>query len=162
ASGSVPLSYLWTFGGNPLAGATVSSLSLTNVQPNQAGNYAVVVTNSVGSVTSTVATLTVLIPPSITGQPTNQTVSLGSNTVFQVGATGTAPLSFQWMFAGAPLSGATSSSVALTGVQTNQAGNYCVVVTNSAGAVTSSVATLTVLVPPAITLQPASQSVVLG
>jgi uncharacterized repeat protein (TIGR01451 family) len=162
ANGTGPLSYQWTFGASPLAGATASTLQLNNVQPNQAGNYAVVVTNAVGSVTSTVAVLTVLVPPSISAQPTNQTVVLGSNAVFQVAASGTAPLTYQWMFAGAPLSSATASSLGLNNVQTNQAGNYCVVVTNFAGSITSAVAALTVLVPPSITLQPTNQTVILS
>ena len=162
ASGTTPLNYQWTFGGAPLAGATGASLALANVQPAQAGNYAVIVTNGVGSVTSVVATLTVLVPPAITLQPTNETVAVGASSVFQVGATGTSPLSYQWMFNGTPLNGASSSSLAQNNVQTNQAGNYCVIVTNSAGSLTSAVVALTVLVPPSITLQPTNQTTVPG
>jgi hypothetical protein len=87
-------------------------------------------------------------PPSITGQPTNQTVVLGSNATFTVTATGTGPLNYQWTFAGTNLPGANASNLSLTGVQAAQAGSYQVVVTNTISAATSSVATLRVLVPP--------------
>jgi uncharacterized repeat protein (TIGR01451 family) len=158
AAGSAPLTYRWTFGGTALGGATTATLSLSNVQGGQAGNYAVIVSNPSGSVTSAVATLTVLVPPSITAQPTNQTVIAGGNAGFQAGAAGTDPLSYQWMLNGSPLSGAASSALSLNNVQTNQAGGYCVIVTNTAGVVTSLVATLSVLVPPSVTLQPANQT----
>jgi uncharacterized repeat protein (TIGR01451 family) len=162
ATGSAPLSYRWTYNGSMIAGATLDTLSLSNVQPAQAGNYAGVVTNMAGSVTSAVATLTVLVPPTITTQPTNQTKVLGSAAVFQVGAAGTTPLGYQWWFAGNPLSGATTNALVLNNVQSTQAGGYSVVVTNIAGSVTSLVASLTVLVPPTITLQPSNQTTIVG
>ena len=52
-----------------MAGVTNAGLSLSNVQSNQAGGYTVLVTNAWGAVTSAVATLTVLVPPTITTQP---------------------------------------------------------------------------------------------
>jgi len=162
ASGSSPLSYQWRFGGATLSGATSNSLVLANVQANQAGNYSVAVSNPSGSITSAVATLTVVVPPSISQQPTNQTAVMGGNSSFQVQAGGSAPLTYQWLFNGANLAAGTSSTLPLNNVQTNQAGNYSVIITNSAGAVTSAVAALTVLMPPAITLQPTNQTVVAG
>ena len=162
ATGSSPLTYQWTFGGTPLSGATAATLTLANVQPNQAGNYAAVITNSVGSVTSAVATLTVQAPPSIAAQPTNQTVVVGGNAAFQVSAAGTTPLNYQWMFNGAPITGATASALALNNVKTNQAGGYGVIVTNAVGSITSVLANLTVLVPPSITLAPTNQTVMTG
>lgn len=59
-SGSLPLSYQWRFYGTNLAGQTTDSLVLSNITINQAGDYTVVVTNSLGSITSAVATLTVI------------------------------------------------------------------------------------------------------
>lgn len=58
--GTAPLAYQWTFGGQPIAGATASTLPLTNLQLAQSGGYRVIVTNAYGSVTSVVATLNVL------------------------------------------------------------------------------------------------------
>jgi uncharacterized repeat protein (TIGR01451 family) len=162
ANGTAPLTYQWYFGGTPLAAATDSGLMLTGVQANQAGNYSVVVGNAVGVATSAVATLTVVVPPSVTVQPTNSAVALGASTVFQVGASGTAPLSYQWMFNGTALGGANASALNLSNVQTNESGNYCVVITNSAGAITSSLAVLTVLSPPTVSSQPVDQTIVVG
>jgi uncharacterized repeat protein (TIGR01451 family) len=162
ANGSSPLTYQWTFGGASVAGATAATLTLANVQTSQAGNYAAVISNMAGSVTSAVATLTVLVPPSVVAQPTNQTIVAGANATFRVSASGTAPLSYQWMANGATVAGATATSFVLNNVQTNQSGGYCVVITNSAGSITSLLANLTVLVPPSFTLMPTNQTVVLG
>lgn len=84
------------------------------------------------------------VPPAISQPPTNQTVIAGQPTAFNVSATGSAPLAYQWRFNGANLPGATNNSLAIVNPQTNNAGNYSVVVTNSLGAETSVVATLTV------------------
>jgi len=92
------------------------------------------------------ATITVTAPPIITGQPISQTVVAGTNASFFVAASGSAPMSYQWRKNGANLSGANASTLSLLNVQTNDAGNYQVVLTNIVGAVTSSVATLTVTV----------------
>ena len=162
ATGSAPLNYQWTFGGSPLSGATTSNLALSNVQGSQAGNYAVWVSNAAGSVTSAVATLTVLVPPSITRQPTNDTVAAGATASFQISATGTTPLSYQWLFNGTTPVGPSTNTLTLANAQSSQAGGYSVIVTNVAGSVTSTVATLTVLVRPSITLQPTNQTTVVG
>jgi hypothetical protein len=81
----------------------------------------------------------------ITRQPAHQPVSLGANVTFQVGVTGSPPLSYQWRRSGNDVSDATNSSLALLNVQDTNAGNYTVVVTNSSGSVTSSVARLDIL-----------------
>ncbi len=87
--------------------------------------------------------------PTITSQPVNQTVTVGANVSFSVTATaGSSPISYQWQFNGAPISGATSSSYALTSVTTANSGSYNVVLSTSAGQVTSTAATLTVNAPP--------------
>jgi hypothetical protein len=147
ANGSAPFSYQWNFNGSAISGATDASLALTNVQTTDAGCYTAVVTNPGGSITSEVATLTVNIPPGITAQPQSLTVTQGQITSFSVVASGTAPLSYQWSLNGAALSDATSSTLTLNNVQTTDAGNYTVVVTNVAGSLTSAVATLTVTNP---------------
>jgi hypothetical protein len=96
-----------------------------------------------------------IFPPSVTTQPTNLTVLAGGTVVFSATASGTVPLVYQWMNNGADLadapgiSGATTTNLILTNVSTNDAGNYALVVTNAYGSITSSVATLTVISPPA-------------
>jgi hypothetical protein len=89
------------------------------------------------------------IPPSVSVQPGDQTVSVGDNAMFSIGAAGTAPLSYQWNFNGNALIGATNSALSLTNVQRVQAGIYSVLITNAAGSILSSNATLTVNFPPA-------------
>src|SRR6185295_16661023 len=77
---------------------------------------------------------------------------------FNASASGTVPLAYQWQFNGVNMSGATGTALTLSNVHTTDAGNYTVVVTNLAGSATSAVATLTVVSPPAITLQPQSRT----
>ncbi len=88
------------------------------------------------------------IPPAIAAQPQNTMAVVGESATFNVTATGTQPLSYQWSFNGTNLAGATTSSLPLMNVQFSQAGSYAVVVTNVLGSVTSSNAVLTVNPPP--------------
>lgn len=162
ASGTAPLTYQWRFNGANISGATAASLMKSNVQSGDAGNYSVVVSNAAGSATSANAALTVNVPPSITTQPSSQTVIAGSSVTFTVSASGTAPLNYQWRFNGANLSGATAASFTISNVQSGDAGNYSVVVSNVAGSATSANAALTVNVPPSITTQPVTQTVAQG
>jgi hypothetical protein len=162
ASGTAPLSYQWQFNGVSLGGVTDSSLVLANVQPVDAGNYAVRVSNSAGAITSAIATLTVLVPPAISAQPQSRTNIAGTTASFNGAASGSAPFSYQWQFNGANIAGATSATLNLPNVQVTDAGEYSFVVTNAAGGATSAVAVLTVLVPPNITNQPNSRTNVVG
>jgi hypothetical protein len=174
AGGTAPLRYRWRFNGTNLtnggriSGATNATLSISNVATGDAGGYRVVVSNVTSVVTSVVATLTVLLPPSITTQPTNQSVPINSNVTFYAAAAGTGPLLCQWQKDGTNLandgriSGATNSALTVSGIQASDAGDYRMIVTNACGAVTSSVATLTVLFPPGIVASPANQRVLEG
>jgi endonuclease/exonuclease/phosphatase family metal-dependent hydrolase len=145
ANGTTPLSFQWRLNGMELTGATTTSFSITNVQPADAGDYSVVVTNSAGSATSTNATLTVDSAPAISAQPQSQAVNVGQTATFTVSATGAAPLAYQWRFFSTNLPGATATSYSRTNAQTADAGNYSVVITNTLGSVTSLDATLTVV-----------------
>ena len=158
---NTPLSYQWNFNGTNLDGATNPLLTLTNVQFDQAGNYAVLVSNPGGATLSSNASLTVLaLPPTIWTQPTNQTVLVNSTATFNVAVTGSLPLSYQWSLNGVDLDGATNALLTLNNVQTNQAGNYAVLVTNLFGATNSANAVLTVVgLPPTIQKQPTNQTV---
>lgn len=82
--------------------------------------------------------------PTITTQPLSQTVNVGANVTFSVTATGAPAPTYQWRKDDVDIANATSSSLALNNVQTTAAGTYKVVVTNSAGTVTSNGAVLTV------------------
>ena len=105
------------------------------------------------------------LPPTITNQPSNQSVTVGGSASFSVTASGTAPFSYQWRKDGTAIAGATSAILTLSNVQISAAGSYTVVVTNSASAITSNAAQLTVnpaVVAPAITAQTNSQTVLAG
>ena len=106
------------------------------------------------------------VAPSITTQPASQTVTAGQTATFSVTASGTAPLSYQWQKNGTAISGATSATYTTPATATSDSGSqFSVVVSNSAGSVTSNAATLTVnaaAVAPSITTQPASQTVTAG
>ena len=154
ASGTAPLAYQWQFDGQNLVGATTATLSLASVQTNQAGTYAVIVTNVAGAALSSNALLIVNVPPSITQQPASVTANQGGNVTFTVGAIGTEPLAYQWSFDGATIPNATTATLALPNVQSANAGSYSVIVTNVAGSTNSADAQLTVEAPPVITQQP--------
>jgi hypothetical protein len=86
------------------------------------------------------------LPPSVSAiQPANQTVLSGQPASFSVTATGSAPLSYQWRFNGAPIVGATTASYVIAAAQPVNAGGYSVLVTNSYGSMTSGVANLVVI-----------------
>ena len=170
ATGTAPLSYQWQKNGSNIAGATSASYTtpLTTSADN-GSTFKVLVSNSVGNVTSNTATLTVnaaAVAPTITTQPVNQTVTAGQTAAFSVVATGTAPLNYKWQKNGANITGATSASYTTPSTaSTDNGSTFQVVVSNSAGSVTSSAATLTVnpaQITPSITTQPASQTVSVG
>jgi hypothetical protein len=156
--GSPPFAYRWRFNGSPISGATNAAFSVTNVQSADAGSYTVVISNFSGSVTSAVATLALLGPPSILTQPQSRTVNVGSNVTFSVTAAGDAPLGFQWSRNGVNLSSATNTILPVPNAQFSDAGTYRVVVFNPSGSVTSAIVTLNFFLQ--ITAQP--QSVATG
>jgi hypothetical protein len=151
-SGTPPFTFQWSLNGTNLTGATNAWLTLNNIQPSQAGAYAVLVANNFGSTNSAAAELTVLTyPPVITQPPVSVTNVAGTSASFQVAVSGTPPFTYQWSFDGTNLAGATNAWLTLPEVQSSQAGNYSVWVANDYGS-TSASATLTVTpqecVPP--------------
>jgi hypothetical protein len=164
ATGTPPLGYQWSLNGTNLAGAVNAVLTLTNVQMSQAGNYRALVNNGLSTATSQVARLTLFIaPPVILNPPLSQVVALGGNVAFQLGVDGSPPFAYQWRRNDTNLAGATAAALTLTNVQLAQAGDYRVVVTNSGGAVTSQVATLTILItPPTVAVVPPSRAAGVG
>ncbi len=150
AQSRVALSYQWQKDGAALPGATDSSLALIGVSTNDQGTYRVVVTNSYGSIVSAGASLTVnttLTPPSITTQPSSQTVTLGGSTMFTVTATGTQPLDYQWSFNGTDISGQTNSSLNVLNASQADQGSAPQRESNPGGTTNSQPASLTVLAP---------------
>ena len=154
AGGTPALAYQWFYNTNTaLPNATGTSLTLTNVQLTNAGYYLVRATNSAGTTNSFSALLTVWQPPIITNQPVNFTNVAGGNASFTVVAGGVPALSYQWQLnPNTPQAGATGATFHLSNLRASQSGNYSVVITNSAGSVTSSPATLVVTnpIPPLV------------
>lgn len=140
--------YQWLRNGTPIAGATSSTLTLGPVVQGDAGIYEVEVSNACASSVSEEASVDVVSgtcqAPVITRQPDSQlNVFDGEAFRFDVGATGTAPLTYQWAYSGAPITGATSAS--LGGIaNTSLTGTYSVTVSNACGAAPSNVAVLVV------------------
>jgi len=159
--GGRPREFQWLLNGEPVPGATNNPLIISNAQFTHAGNYALVVSNPAGVVTSAVAVLNI-VPLKITTQPASQMVRPGTTVTFSIAANGPSPLSYQWRFNSSAISGATNATLRLTNVQLTNDGVYSVSVANRFGVVESNPARLTVLINPALTLSPVSQAVVRG
>ena len=142
-TGTGLIRYEWRKNGVALPGKTGPSLSFIT-DANSGGLYDVVVTNLLGSVTSSLAPLTLLAAPVILAQPSNQNVGLGSRVFFSVTANGV-NLTYQWRRNGVDLSRQTGAMLVLSNVQKANEGVYDVLVKNATGAVLSDPATLSLL-----------------
>ena len=144
-----PLSYQWYKDGAPLATQTKASLILNQVlTTDQSTNYYVVVTNTYGSATSVVVSLTVRGVPLLTGQlPISYTnpitlyggsspATLGSSPTFSVSIYGAQPV-YRWRTNGVAMAGVTNATLTFTNCQMTSPTNFQCVVTNSFGAVTA-------------------------
>lgn len=95
------------------------------------------------------------IPPTVATQPVSSTVYSGGSVTFSAAATGTPPLSYEWkkngnaLTNGGAIAGATTDTLTITGATAANAGDYTLVVTNSGGNDTSTVATLGIAAAPA-------------
>ena len=157
ASGSSPLTFQWRRAGTPIAGA--NSTSYTTPPTTAADNGAmfdVVVANVAGSIVSPMFTLSVTaaaVAPAIATQPRAQSIPVGDPVTFTVVATGTAPLTYQWLRDASPITGAQASSYSITSTTLSDNGaQFSVRVANASGSVTSASALLTVTARPGIAL----------
>lgn len=137
----VEMAYQWYKDGTAIDGATHPSYDVAT-----AGSYTVSVTNSAGAVTSNSATIAVsssVTAPAINVQPVAHSVNAGASTNMWVAANGVS-LAYQWYRNEVAIPGATSRLYQITTSNANSAGNYKVVVTNTAGTATSASVALTV------------------
>ncbi len=106
--------------------------------------------NGAGQITSTNALLTVGTAPTITAQPTNVSVVLGSSATFSVTAAGSAPLYYQWYQNGFAMQGANIDYITLLQVTNTDTQTFAVVISNLFGPAISSVASLTAGTAPQV------------
>jgi hypothetical protein len=159
--GTPPITYKWFKNGSLLSGQTNATLVLTNVQASDNGSsYFLEVNNAFNTapVDSATATLTVIsgLPQIMADVPLQVFVQGGGNITIPVTAFGTMPLIYQWQASdtnaltwtnvldSSRVTGSTNNVLAITNAKKTDAGAYQVVITNSFGAVTSSIAQLTV------------------
>ena len=143
------------------ASGNTTPITVTGLTNGTSYTFSATATNSVGtsSASSASSAVTPILPVAITTQPINLTVAQGYPASFTVAASGTVPLTYQWSKNGVAISGATSATYTIAAVATTDAGNYTVTITNAAGSVTSSAATLTV---QAFNVLTANQNVIAG
>lgn len=156
-AGSQPLAYQWYQNNISSFGRTNNPLVITNFSSGLAGNWTLVATNLYGRTTSSIVNVQIGTVPSIFTQPNNQTLFGTGNVGMVVGASGTAPLSFQWYQNNSPVPGLNTNSFTITNAVPPNAGSYYLVVSNFVGSVTSLTRTVTIY-NPYITAGPTSRA----
>ncbi len=178
ATGTQPFTYQWYYAGNAIAddlnpnadgsgyiGSQTASLTITNLQLTENGSYYVVVANSVGYASNKVDVLTVNYRKATisAGQPSSVTTFVGTPTSINADeAGGTPSLTYQWYKGTTALtggeygnvngtySGSGSATLTINATTTaDTATNYYIVYSNGGGSVTSTLASVTVITPPA-------------
>ena len=145
ATGNLPMAYQWQFNGTNLLNATNSTLNIVVAKQVNVGQYTVAITNSYGSITSSVANL--FMYPYLNRPFVGVDTYWGQTNTLTVGAWGSGNLAYQWYFNGVALDGATNAMLPLGAIQFASAGQYNVVVSSSLGGVTN--APYSVVVNPA-------------
>lgn len=142
-------SYQWLYNGERILGATNSTYTVEAASTAAAGGYAVIVSNSFGSVMSSTASLRIVAAsaPTITTQPAAVTQRAGQAVSLSVTASGTPTPTYQWHKNGVPIPGATATTLSIASAQPSDAGAYTVLVSNAAGSVWSAAAHVTVTPP---------------
>jgi len=148
---------------NNLPGETATTLSFMAVLADNGKQYRAVFTNTCSTATTAAAILNVTSPPVVTTNPTNQTVCAGTSATFTAAASPAASVQWQVSTDGGSsftnLPGATSTTLTFTAVPADNNNQYRAVFTNICGTATTTAATLTVNVAPAVTTQPTNQTV---
>lgn len=140
ALGTTPLFYSWRLHGTNVPGANEPTLTLSNLDFTQAGNYMVTVSNSVGSVTGVLPLSVVALH--LSDQPASQPGFPGGNVTFRVGVESALPRFYQWRHSGTNLPNATNATLTLVGISTADAGSYTVLASNRLESVLSAKAIL--------------------
>ncbi len=131
--------YRWQFNGVNITGATNATLTLTNVGATNNGNYDVIVYTDFGSITSSVATFTLIVAPGIQTivPPPLVTNWINEGPTLSVVVTNPSPpqfpLTYGWQLNGTNIAGATSSNYTIEYLTPTNEGTYTVGITNAAG-----------------------------
>ncbi len=151
-----------------VSGATSTTYSFAPTTAQSGDQYEAVFTNSLGSATSTAVSLTVQAAPAVTVQPIAQTVTAGGTATFAAAASGNPAPSVQWLVSSdggasfSAINGATAATYSVAPTLAQNGDEYEAVFSNAAGNATSTAVTLAVQAAPAVTTQPAAQTVVAG
>jgi len=172
--GSGPFTYKWFKNKVAMANQSNATLTLTNLQVGNTGNYSVTAANLVGDISDEMR-LTVVIPPAISNPPVNTAVLVGKPVKLSVTATGTAPIAYQWQIStdggntftnitnGGNVTGANLSTLSLgNSLQGMDGQQFQCIITNAGSSLTSEPVTLTVGAPPKFTAVPANLVEVVG
>lgn len=155
-AGGGGLTYQWFKDGALISGATTNNYTISNGTTANNGNYEVTITGTCGTVTSQVATLTVVGGPVINTQPQPTAICAGQNGSISVAAVGPG-LTYQWFKDGVAISGATSSTYLIPGMNSSLVGNYTVQISGDCGTpVTSQAAAVSMNTAPQYTASPIS------
>src|SRR5205823_930205 len=142
------------------SGTSTSNLVITSIQVTDGGSYTLVASNPFGTVSSSPGVLRVIVPPTISPLPGAVYVVTGTNVVLTVTENGTSPFTNQWyrdgvaLADGANISGSQTTSLTISNVQTNDMGNYSIIVSNEGGATNSGGTHVVVGDAPTVTQQP--------
>ena len=159
--GQHPRTVQWFHDDDPLPGATNTTFLIERSKLSDGGDYRMVVSNSLATATSHVASVNIL-PILITTPIIDQAIRSRSTARFEAAVSGPKPLRHQWRFNGTNLSGATNETLKLSKVKLQHDGEYSFVVSNLFGSATSTAARLMVLIKPVFTHRPLGQSVAQG
>ena len=162
AAGIGPFTYQWRKNAVNIAGATLASYVASVGTAEGINSYDVLIVGPVSSLASNTVRVTTCIPVVIAQQPVAVVRAIGQPAGFSVSATGTAPLSYQWMKNGVNITGATGSSYSLASTVSSDAATYSVKVTGPVGSATSSSVALSLHVAPTVSTQPFNAYKALG
>lgn len=149
--GTFPISAQWrkddtNYGSLSVTNTGDIDLQITNIQNSDEGNYDCVLTNIVGSVTSNKALVYINKPPAFVLEPLSGTVQVNDSFTFTTNATGTNPISYQWIKENTGIvNGEVFKNYTLSNIQFSNSGNYACVASNLYETVTSTFVALSVV-----------------